>query len=84
MSNLIPLADLSSDLWKKVRKQWFKEDESMEDTRREDDPLAERPESWYKGPLIFSEILEEGFKDNTKSRTTRKGVKKSIKDNKKT
>ena len=63
MSNLIPLADLSSDLWKKVRKQWFKEDESMEDTRREDDPLAERPESWYKGPLIFSEILEEGFKE---------------------
>ena len=35
----------------------------MEDTRGEIDPLSERPENWYKGPLIFSEILEEGFKE---------------------
>ena len=64
MSNLIPLADLSSDLWKKVRKQWFKEDESMEDTRGEIDPLSERPENWYKGPLIFPPFPEEGTEDH--------------------
>ena len=65
MSNLIPLADLSSDLWKKVRKQWFKEDESMEDTRGEIDPLSERPENWYTGPLIFPAFPEEGVEKET-------------------
>lgn len=63
MSNLIPLADLSSDLWKKVKKQWFKDNEQMDDTRGEIDPLSERPESWYKGPLIFPKVLEEGLEE---------------------
>jgi hypothetical protein len=27
----------------------------------ESDWLAERPESWYQGPLIFPQITEEGF-----------------------
>ena len=63
MSNLIPLVDLNSNLWQRVRKAWFNNDKTMEDSRRETDPLAQRPESWYKGPLIFPQILEEGFKE---------------------
>ena len=35
-----------------------KKDEEI--TRTEGDWLAERPESWYKGPLIFPSFPEEG------------------------
>ena len=35
-----------------------KKDEEI--TRTEGDWLAERPESWYKGPLILLETTEEG------------------------
>ncbi len=59
MSSLIPLVDLSSNLWQKVRKNWFRDNE-MENSRGETDPLAERPETWYKGPLIFPAFPEEG------------------------
>ena len=31
--------------------------------RLEGDWYAERPESWYKGPLIFLEETEEGLKE---------------------
>jgi len=66
MSSLIPLVDLSSSLWEKVRNKWFrKTNEQMEDSRRETDFLAERPESWYKGPLIFPAFPEEGVEKTT-------------------
>ena len=63
MSNLIPLVDLSSNLWQRVRRKMLRQNETMEDSRREIDFLAERPESWYKGPLIFPKILEEGLEE---------------------
>ena len=63
MSSLIPLVDLSSSLWEKVRKKWFrKSNEQMENSPRETDFLAERPENWYTGPLIFPAFPEEGVK----------------------
>ena len=66
MSSLIPLVDLSSNLWEKVRNKWFrKSNEMMENSRRETDFLAERPESWYKGPLIFPAFPEEGVEMET-------------------
>jgi len=65
MSNLIPLVDLSSSLLRKVRDRWFNNrDEKMENSRREIDPFAERPETWYKGPLIFPPFPEEGTEDH--------------------
>ena len=66
MSNLIPLVDLSSNLLRKVRNRWFNNrDEKMENSRREIDPFAERPETWYKGPLIFPAFPEEGVEKET-------------------
>ncbi len=65
MSNLIPLVDLSSNLWRKVRDRWFRKLNETEDTARESDFLAERPESWYQGPLIFPAFPEEGVEVET-------------------
>jgi len=66
MSSLIPLVDLSSSLWEKVRKKWFrKSNEQMENSPRETDFLAERPENWYTGPLIFPAFPEEGVEKET-------------------
>ena len=65
MSNLIPLVGLSSNLWRKVRDTWFRKLNEKEDKRGEDDFLAERPESWYKGPLIFPAFPEEGVEMET-------------------
>ena len=31
----------------------------MDKEEHESDPLCARPENWYKGPLIFPQILEE-------------------------
>ncbi len=59
MSNLIPLVGLSSRLYRKVRDTWFRKLNEKKDTRGEVDWLAERPESWYQGPLIFPTIFEE-------------------------
>ena len=65
MSSLIPLVDLSSNLWRKVRDRWFRKLNETEDKRGETDFLAERPESWYKGPLIFPAFPEEGVEKTT-------------------
>ncbi len=65
MSNLIPLVDLSSNLWRRVRDRWFRKLNETEDKRGESDFLAERPESWYKGPLIFPAFPEEGVEMET-------------------
>ena len=66
MSSLIPLVDLSSSLWEKVRKKWFrKSNEQMENSPRETDFLAERPENWYTGPLVFPSFPEEGVEKTT-------------------
>ena len=51
---------LSSNLWRKVRETWFRKLNEKKDTSGESDFLAERPESWYKGPLIFPAFPEEG------------------------
>ena len=65
MSNLIPLVDLSSNLLRKVRDRWFNNrDEKMENSRREIDPFAERPDTWYKGPLILPPFPEEVTEDH--------------------
>ena len=70
MSNLIPLVDLSSSLLRKVRDRWFNNrDEKMENSRREIDPFAERPETWYKGPLIFPPFPEERAEETWNSVT---------------
>ena len=59
MSNLIPLVGLSSRLYRKVRDTWFRKLNEKKDSTGESDWLAERPENWYKGPLIFFEEGEE-------------------------
>ena len=64
MSNLIPLVDLSSNLWRKVRDRWTRK-LNEKNSAGESDWLAERPENWYQGPLIFPKILEEGFEKKT-------------------
>ena len=72
MSNLIPLVDLSSNLLRKVRNRWFNNrDEKMENSRREIDPFAERPETWYKRPLIFPAFHEEGAEDHEPFQTAK-------------
>ena len=60
MSNLIPLVDLSSNLWRKVRDRWFGKLNEKKNSAGESDFLAERPENWYQGPLIFPAFPEEG------------------------
>ena len=59
MSNLIPLVDLSSNLWRKVRDRWTRKLNDKKNSAGESDWLAERPENWYQGPLIFPSIPEE-------------------------
>ena len=63
MSNLIPLVDLSSNLWRKVRDRWFRKLDEKKNVSGESDWLSERPENWYQGPLIFPKILEEGLEE---------------------
>ena len=58
MSSLIPLVDLSSNLWRKVRDNWYNRVNAKKNISGESDWLAERPESWYQGPLIFPTQLE--------------------------
>ena len=57
--------DLSSNLWRKVRDRWFRKLNETQDTAGESDFLAERPENWYKGPLIFPSFPEEGVEMET-------------------
>ena len=56
MSSLIRLQDLSFNLIDRLMRR--KKNEEI--TRTEGDWLAERPESWYQGPLILLETTEEG------------------------
>jgi hypothetical protein len=65
MSNLIPLVDLSSNLWRKVRDRWFGKLNEKKNSAGESDFLAERPENWYQGPLIFPAFPEEGVEMET-------------------
>ena len=64
MSNLIPLVDLSSNLWRKVRDRWTRK-LNEKNSAGESDWLAERPENWYQGPLIFPAFPEEGVVEET-------------------
>jgi len=64
MSNLIPLVDLSSNLWRKVRDRWTRK-LNEKNSAGESDWLAERPENWYQGPLIFPAFPEEGVEKET-------------------
>ena len=57
--------DLSSNLWRKVRDRWTRKLNEKKNSAAESDFLAERPENWYQGPLIFPKILEEGFEKKT-------------------
>ena len=65
MSNLIPLVDLSSNLWRKVRDNWYNRVNAKKNISGESDWLAERPENWYQGPLIFPAFPEEGVEKET-------------------
>ena len=65
MSNLIPLVDLSSNLWRKVRDTWNNRVNEKKNSSGESDWLAERPENWYQGPLIFPAFPEEGVEKET-------------------
>ena len=65
MSNLIPLVDLSSNLWRKVRDRWFRKLNEKTNISGTSDWLAERPENWYQGPLIFPAFPEEGVEKET-------------------
>ena len=67
MSNLIPLVGLSSRLYRKVRDTWFKKLNEKKNHSGESDWLAERPENWYQGPLIFPQIFEERPETPTKT-----------------
>ena len=67
MSNLIPLVGLSSRLYRKVRDTWFRKLNEKKDSTGESDWLAERPENWYKGPLIFPTIFEERSETSPKT-----------------
>ena len=63
-SNLIPLVDLSSNLWRKVRDRWTRK-LNEKNSAGESDWLAERPENWYQGPLIFPAFPQEGVEKET-------------------
>ena len=65
MSNLIPLVDLSSNLWRKVRDNWINRVHEKKNISGASDWLAERPENWYQGPLIFPAFPEEGVEKET-------------------
>ena len=64
MSNLIPLVDLSSNLWRKVRDNWINRVHEKKNLSGESDWLAEKPSSWYQGPLIFPSFTEEGTEEH--------------------
>ena len=57
--------DLSSNLWRKVRDRWFGQLNEKKNSAGESDFLAERPENWYQGPLIFPAFPEEGVEKET-------------------
>ena len=65
MSNLIPLVDLSSNLWRKVRDRWTGKLNEKKNISGKSDWLSERPENWYQGPLIFPAFPEEGVEMET-------------------
>ncbi len=74
----IRLQDLSSNLTNWFRSKVF-EKKTMEETpiqRAQDDFLAERPSSWYYGPLIFPEISEERPTENKTDEVTKRKQKK--------
>ena len=56
--------DLSSNLWRKVRDRWTRK-LNEKNSAGESDWLAERPENWYQGPLIFPAFPEEGVEKET-------------------
>ena len=56
---------LSSRLYRKVRDTWFKKLNEKKNKSGESDWLAERPENWYQGPLIFPAFPEEGVEKET-------------------
>jgi len=74
MSNLIPLVDLSSNLWRRVRDRWNRKLNDKKNKSGESDWLAERPENWYQGPLIFPAFPEEGVEEETPQSHRRKAV----------
>jgi len=73
MSSLIPLVDLSSNLWRKVRDRWTRK-LNEKNSAGESDWLAERPENWYQGPLIFPAFPEEGVEMETPQSHRREAV----------
>jgi len=73
MSNLIPLVDLSSNLWRRVRDRWNRK-LNEKNKSGQSDWLAERPENWYKGPLIFPAFPEEGVEKETPQSDRREAV----------
>ena len=56
--------DLSSNLWRRVRDRWTRK-LNEKNSAGESDWLAERPENWYQGPLIFPAFPEEGVEKET-------------------
>ena len=56
--------DLSSNLWRKVRDRWTRK-LNEKNSAGESDWLAERPENWYQGPLIFPAFPQEGVEKET-------------------
>ena len=56
--------DLRSNLWRKVRDRWTRK-LNEKNSAGESDWLAERPENWYQGPLIFPAFPEEGVEKET-------------------
>ena len=65
--------DLSSNLWRKVRDRWTRK-LNEKNSAGESDWLAERPENWYQGPLIFPAFPEEGVEEETPQSHRRKAV----------
>ena len=57
--------DLSSNLWRKVRDNWINRVHEKKNISGTSDWLAERPENWYQGPLIFPAFPEEGVEKET-------------------
>ena len=65
--------DLSSNLWRKVRDRWTRK-LNEKNSAGESDWLAERPENWYQGPLIFPAFPEEGVEKETAQSHRREAV----------
>ena len=65
--------DLSSNLWRKVRDRWTRK-LNEKNSAGESDWLAERPENWYQGPLIFPAFPEEGVEKETPQSHRREAV----------